>query len=182
LRDFGWRVAFVLAKDWYEDRAAVLDRLTRLLAGDEEPEEDEEQANEESPEAAQALEHFEDTPAALGVDPYVAQAAESEAAAAAGETPAPETGSSGQDPVAQPATPSEAAATGDGTRRFEFTGGNSQKFWEITLAGPQHTVRFGRVGSKGQTVTKTFDNTASARRDCERLIRSKMAKGYREIP
>jgi hypothetical protein len=33
LRDFGWTVAFVLAKDWYEDRAAVLDRLSRLLAG-----------------------------------------------------------------------------------------------------------------------------------------------------
>ncbi|MGO9111286.1 MAG: AAA domain-containing protein, partial [Thermoguttaceae bacterium] len=36
LRNFGWRVAFVLAKDWYEDRAAVLDRLERLLAGGEE--------------------------------------------------------------------------------------------------------------------------------------------------
>ncbi len=42
LRDFGWKVAFVLAKDWYEDRAAVLDRLDRLLAGDEEPAEDDE--------------------------------------------------------------------------------------------------------------------------------------------
>ncbi len=35
LRDFGWKVTFVLAKDWYEDRAAVLQRLERLLAGDE---------------------------------------------------------------------------------------------------------------------------------------------------
>ena len=24
LRDFGWKVTFVLAKGWYEDRAAVL--------------------------------------------------------------------------------------------------------------------------------------------------------------
>jgi hypothetical protein len=36
LRDFGWKVAFVLAKDWYTDHAAVLDHLDRLLAGDEE--------------------------------------------------------------------------------------------------------------------------------------------------
>ena len=26
----------------------------------------------------------------------------------------------------------------------------------------------------------TFENTAAAQRDCERLIRSKQAKGYRE--
>jgi superfamily I DNA and/or RNA helicase len=36
LWDFGWKVTFVLAKDWYEDRAAVLDRLERLLAGGDE--------------------------------------------------------------------------------------------------------------------------------------------------
>ncbi len=35
LRDFGWKVAFVLAKDWYDDRAAVLDRFDRLLTGGE---------------------------------------------------------------------------------------------------------------------------------------------------
>jgi len=31
LRTFGWNVVLVLAKDWYEDRAAVLDRLLGLL-------------------------------------------------------------------------------------------------------------------------------------------------------
>jgi hypothetical protein len=46
LRDFGWNVAFVLAKDWYGDRAAVLDRLERLLQGNETPADDKE-ANEE---------------------------------------------------------------------------------------------------------------------------------------
>lgn len=35
LRDFGWKVIFVLAKDWYQDHAAVLERLGHLLAGDE---------------------------------------------------------------------------------------------------------------------------------------------------
>jgi hypothetical protein len=33
LRDFGWNVTFVLAKDWYEDRDAELKRLEQLLAG-----------------------------------------------------------------------------------------------------------------------------------------------------
>jgi predicted DNA-binding WGR domain protein len=62
----------------------------------------------------------------------------------------------------------------------ERTRGSSNKFWEITLAGTQHTVRFGRIGTSGQTVAKTFEDTAAARRECERLIRSKRAKGYRE--
>ena len=35
LRDFGWNVAFVLAKDWYDDRHAVLARLQLLLQGKE---------------------------------------------------------------------------------------------------------------------------------------------------
>ena len=34
LRDFGWKTAFVLAKDWYEDRQRVLDRLIRLIEGE----------------------------------------------------------------------------------------------------------------------------------------------------
>ena len=86
--------------------------------------------------------------------------------------------STGQDPVLN--QPFRSGGTENGTRHFEFTGGNSNKFWEITLAGTQHTVRFGRIGTKGQIVTKTFEDVAVARRDCERLIRSKQAKGYRE--
>ncbi len=35
LRDFGWKATFVLAKDWYQDNAAVLERLGKLLAGEE---------------------------------------------------------------------------------------------------------------------------------------------------
>jgi len=37
LRVFGWRVAQVLAKDWYDDRSTVLERIERVLRG--EPEE-----------------------------------------------------------------------------------------------------------------------------------------------
>ncbi|MDZ7620618.1 MAG: AAA domain-containing protein, partial [Patescibacteria group bacterium] len=35
LRDFGWHVAFVLAKDWYDHRNEVLDHLVQLLDGRE---------------------------------------------------------------------------------------------------------------------------------------------------
>ncbi len=47
LRNFGWKVAFVLAKDWYQDQAAVLDRLLRLLEGGDERDEEEDLAGDE---------------------------------------------------------------------------------------------------------------------------------------
>jgi len=46
LREFGWKVAFVLAKDWHDDRAAVLERLDRLLSGDEKPVDADEEEDE----------------------------------------------------------------------------------------------------------------------------------------
>jgi predicted DNA-binding WGR domain protein len=180
LRDFGWRVAFVLAKDWYEDRDAVLDRLSRLLVGDEEPVEDEEKADERALEVADT-EQFQATIHEVEGDSSTRLPPESEARVAASEAVPLETSSVGEDPVADVAHSTGAATVENSTRRFEFTGGKSNKFWEITLTGAQHTVRFGRIGSKGQNVTKTFENAASARRDCERLIRAKKAKGYREM-
>ena len=45
------------------------------------------------------------------------------------------------------------------TRRFEFVGGNSAKFWEIDCQGKNVTVRDGRLGTTGQVQSKTFDST-----------------------
>jgi predicted DNA-binding WGR domain protein len=41
------------------------------------------------------------------------------------------------------------------TKRFEFVGRGSDKFWEVTTRGTEVSVRFGRNGSKGQMTTKT---------------------------
>jgi DNA ligase-1 len=35
-------------------------------------------------------------------------------------------------------------------RRFEFVGGTSAKFWEVSMEGSDVTVRFGRLGTVGQ--------------------------------
>ena len=188
LRDFGWRVAFVLAKDWYEDRAAVLDRLTRLLAGDEEPEEDEaDEADEENLEAEQDAEQFQAEAVELKVDPPVQPAAESEATVEASETPLV-AARTGQDSATILTTPIEATVAESSTRRFEVASGNSNKFWEITLAGVQHTVRFGRIGSKGQSVTKTFEDsrigparlrTIDPQQEGKRVSRDPVTRGCR---
>jgi predicted DNA-binding WGR domain protein len=41
-------------------------------------------------------------------------------------------------------------------------------------------VRFGRLGTAGQSQTKSFDDDASARLEAETLIAQKLKKGYVE--
>jgi predicted DNA-binding WGR domain protein len=65
-------------------------------------------------------------------------------------------------------------------RRFEFVGGSSSKFWEVAVDGSAVTVRFGRIGTSGQTQQKLFADAATAARTSERLVREKLAKGYVE--
>jgi len=65
-------------------------------------------------------------------------------------------------------------------RHFEFSGGNSAKFWEIGVSGDTVTVRFGRIGTEGQTQVKSFPDAAAATRHAEKLIAAKIGKGYAE--
>lgn len=65
-------------------------------------------------------------------------------------------------------------------RRFEFVGGNSDKFWEIESHGTEVTVRFGRNGTDGQSNTKTFSDEAAAQKHAEKQIAEKVGKGYVE--
>jgi predicted DNA-binding WGR domain protein len=65
-------------------------------------------------------------------------------------------------------------------RRFEFSDGKSNKFWEIALEGNTFTVTFGRIGTSGQTQTKTFDTAAKAEAEHDKLVKEKTKKGYVE--
>ncbi len=77
-------------------------------------------------------------------------------------------------PPAAAATPVSSVQT----RRFELTEGASSKFWEIEVRGAEHTVRFGRIGTQGQSRTKAFASAEAASRDAEQLIEEKTRKGY----
>ena len=66
------------------------------------------------------------------------------------------------------------------TRRFEFVGGNSAKFWHVSVSGTTVDVRYGRLGTTGQSLTKSFANPAAAQKHADKLIAEKLAKGYRE--
>ena len=66
-------------------------------------------------------------------------------------------------------------------RHFEFVSNESAKFWEIAVNGNEATVRFGRIGTDGQTQVKTLADASVATKHAEKLIKSKVAKGYCEM-
>ncbi len=152
LRAFGWRFALVLTKDWYHNRNDVLDRLEKLLRG-------EQMAEDSTPE-----EPVEELP------PQPAPPPQTQAQPEPAATPA----------AATPVAPVSSAKASQNVRRLEFVGGSSRKFWEITVSGNSFTVRFGRMGTAGQEQTKSFADESKARREAENLIAEKLKKGYVE--
>jgi DNA ligase-1 len=86
----------------------------------------------------------------------------------------------------QPSTRGKAdlianAPTAPATRRFEFSDGTANKFWEITVRGLEVAVRFGRIGTQGQSNVKSFPDEAAAAKHAAKLIQEKQSKGYQEV-
>jgi DNA ligase-1 len=65
-------------------------------------------------------------------------------------------------------------------RHFEFVEGKSSKFWEVDVRGAEMTTRWGRIGSTGQSKTKTFADEAAANAAAEKVIAEKTGEGYKE--
>jgi len=76
------------------------------------------------------------------------------------------------------AIPMSTPSTTSTIRRFELSEGRSNKFWEVSAVGTEVTVRFGRIGTEGQTQVKSFPDTATADKHLEKLIGEKVKKGY----
>jgi predicted DNA-binding WGR domain protein len=64
-------------------------------------------------------------------------------------------------------------------RRWELVAGSSAKFWEIGQDGVTVTVRFGRLGTAGQTQTKELPSAQAAEAHVAKLVAEKEKKGYR---
>ena len=79
-----------------------------------------------------------------------------------------------------PVTTSAPAPATGGPRHFEYVEGKSSKFWEITGSGVEVTVRYGRIGSAGQTKTKSFADYAAAQAYVTKMIAEKTEEGYLE--
>jgi predicted DNA-binding WGR domain protein len=152
LQAFGWCFAMVLTKDWYHNPEDVLARLEKLLKG-EKVTDDAGTEDEPPPEPAPAATAH---PVQLPTIP-----------------PA--------EPTPAPTPPANAAASPTApARHFEFISDSSRKFWEISVSGNSFTVRFGRIGTAGQSQAKGFATEEKARQEADSLIAEKVKKGYIE--
>ncbi|MBL9203465.1 MAG: WGR domain-containing protein [Opitutaceae bacterium] len=155
LESFGWNVVQVFTKDWFHDPEAVLRQIDRVLDG-------------------RALAGVEPSPALPETPP------ETRSLSAAQESPHTALSKPNQPPTAVVKTPGVEPRAPEAPRHFICTEEGTSKFWEVTVLDAQLTVRFGRLGTKGQTQTKAFSTAEAAWREREKLIRSKLAKGYAE--
>lgn len=67
------------------------------------------------------------------------------------------------------------------TRYFEFQDEKSAKFWEVSQAGNVVRVRYGKLGTNGQSQEKSFLDEAKAINHVNKIIKEKIGKGYIEI-
>jgi DNA ligase 1 len=67
-----------------------------------------------------------------------------------------------------------------GKRYFECVEGSASKFWEVSVSGADLTTRWGKLGTTGQTKTKTFADASKAQAEADKLIASKVEGGYVE--
>ncbi|MEM7557793.1 MAG: DUF5724 domain-containing protein [Planctomycetota bacterium] len=73
-----------------------------------------------------------------------------------------------------------AAGVAGKKQHFEFDDGKSKKFWAIEIDGSNVTTNWGRIGTNGQSKTKSYDDEASAQAEYDKLVASKTKKGYEE--
>lgn len=55
---------------------------------------------------------------------------------------------------------------------------SGKKFWECILTDNSYTVRYGKLGGKGTSKTKTFDTKEAAVKGMEKAVKTKLKKGY----
>lgn len=65
-------------------------------------------------------------------------------------------------------------------RAFVYKDEKSNKFWWIDYSDCSFAVNYGKYGSIGKFELKEFDTTEDCRKEAEKLIRSKIKKGYVE--
>ena len=66
-------------------------------------------------------------------------------------------------------------------KRFELEAGSSSKFWEVETKGSDTIVCYGRIGTDGRVLEKSYDSPAGAKQAVEKLVEQKTAKGYEPV-
>jgi predicted DNA-binding WGR domain protein len=78
------------------------------------------------------------------------------------------------------AAPPAAPAAAPKRRRFEFSEGTSNKFWEVWVEGSVLNTQWGKIGTEGRNTVKSFPDAAKAQAAAEKLIKEKTGEGYKE--
>jgi predicted DNA-binding WGR domain protein len=66
-------------------------------------------------------------------------------------------------------------------RTFVFQDEKSQKFWNIEVKGTDFTVTYGKLGTTGQSSSKSFETKEKCQKEANKLIAEKTKKGYKEL-
>ena len=61
-----------------------------------------------------------------------------------------------------------------------FKDDKSNKFWNIEAIESSFTVNYGKIGTNGQSSTKSFDNETTCLNEANKLVSEKLKKGYSE--
>ena len=61
---------------------------------------------------------------------------------------------------------------------LQFTDEDSAKFWRVTVTGTSVITGWGKIGTKGQSKTKTFESPALAEDNAIDQINAKLKKGH----
>ena len=63
---------------------------------------------------------------------------------------------------------------------FEYKDAKSKKFWEVSVSGKKVNIRYGKIGTDGQTSLKELGTPAEAKAHAKKQAAGKVKKGYKE--
>lgn len=64
---------------------------------------------------------------------------------------------------------------------LELSDGQSHKFYEVTVNGTAVTIRYGRIGTAGQSSNSTYATSEKAQAEATKKINEKLRKGYVQV-
>lgn len=67
------------------------------------------------------------------------------------------------------------------TVELELVDGKSSKFWRAKTEGSDLVVNYGRIGTGGQTKTKSLSDAPAALAELDKVAASKRKKGYADV-
>ncbi len=163
LRSFGWRIIDMPVASWHRAPAVMIERIeAELVRSSWELTDSDPYVGVALPEASQA------TAPSPAYQPH-----------APDSLPGPITlGQEASGTAPQPAGSPQAAP---GMTEFRFIEGTSNKFWRVGVNGCDLIVEFGRIGTNGQKVVKSFEDEERAKREAVKLTLEKTRKGYQEV-